>query len=374
MADHKKIPWWVPSVTAEGRRLVQEVLDKEYLNEGEYVELFEKKVAQLLDCKHAIVVTSGTAAMFLSLKALRVGIGDEVLVPDMTFIATANAVDLCGAKPVLVDVDPETMTIDLNSTAAAVTDKTKAIIPVHVTGRGANMAGVLELAKQHRLFVVEDAAEAFMSKQHGKYLGTHGNVGCFSLSPFKIIGTGQGGIIATNDDSLHSRLITLKDQGRPMRGTGGDDIHDTIGYNFKFTNLQAAVGLGQLTELESRMNRIRKTYRLYSEHLNPQTVSLFKFNIEEGELPLWIDGWTTKRNELDSYLRSKNIDCRRFWHPLHTQKAYRQPDDKFIHSTRMAPQSLWLPSAFTLTEEDVRTVCQHVNSFFQRETNSNFQE
>lgn len=375
MTTNKKIPWWVPRVTAEGYRLVQEVLDKGYLNDGEYTELFEKKVASLLDCKHVTAVTSGTAAMFLSLKALGVGIGDEVIVPDMTFIATANAVDLCGAKPVLVDVDPETMTIDLNSAAAAITDKTKAIIPVHVTGRGANMKGILDLARQHRLFIVEDAAEAFLSKYHGRFLGTLGNAGCFSLSPFKIIGTGQGGLIATNDEALHLRLTTLKDQGRPVKGTGGDDRHDTIGYNFKFTNLQAAVGLGQLSDLEFRMNRIRRTYRLYSDHLNPHTISLFKFDIEGGELPLWIDAWTPQRDVLDSFLRSKNIDCRRFWHPLHTQKAYWQPDDdRFIHSTRMAPQSIWLPSAFTLTDEDVLTVCQHVNSFFQRETNSNFQE
>ena len=362
--DNKKIPWWVPNVTDEGQRLVQEVLNKGYLNEGEYTECFEKKVAALLNCKHAIAVTSGTAAMFLSLKALGVGKGDEVLVPDMTFIATANAVDLCGATPILIDINPETMTMDLNSASSAITKKTKAVIPVHVTGRAADMAGVLDLAKKHRLFVVEDAAEAFMSKHNGKYLGTYGNTGCFSLSPFKIIGTGQGGIIVTDDDSLHARLITLKDQGRPVRGTGGDDMHDSIGYNFKFTNLQAAVGLGQLTELEFRMNRIKKTYCLYSKHLKPQTVSLFKFNIEGGELPLWIDGWTDKRNALDSYLRSRNMDCRRFWHPLHTQKPYRQPDDQFIHSTRMSPKSIWLPSAFTLTDEDVLAVCSQVNSFF----------
>lgn len=362
----KKIPWWTPRVTDEGRKLVQEVLDKEYLNEGEYADRFEQEIAKRLHCKHAIAVTSGTAAMFLSLKALGMGPGDEVIVPDMTFIATANAVDLCGATPVLVDINPETMTIDLNAAASAITEKTKAIIPVHVTGRGADMAGVLHLARKHGLFVVEDAAEALMSKQNGSYLGTHGDAGCFSLSPFKIIGTGQGGIIATNNDALHARLITLKDQGRPARGTGGDDIHDTIGYNFKFTNLQAAVGLGQLTELELRMNRIRKTYQLYVEHLNPQAVTLFGFNIEEEELPLWIDGWTEKRDGLDAYLRSRSIDCRRFWHPLHKQKAYRQPDDKFPNSTRMSPKSVWLPSAFTLTDDDVLAVCKEVNFFFKQ--------
>lgn len=344
--------------------MVKEVLKSNYLNEGEFTAQFERKLAKLLGCKHAIAVTSGTAAMFLSLKALGVGSGDEVIVPDLTFIATANAVDLTGAKPVLVDIDPKNLTIDTVSLERAITKKTKAIIPVHVTGRGADMKVIMKIAKQHKLSVVEDAAEAFMSKHKGKYLGTWGDTGCFSLSPFKIIATGQGGIIVTNNTSLYKTLIMLKDQGRPVRGTGGDDIHHTVGYNFKFTNLQAAVGLGQLKKLRSRIQKIRNTYKLYKRHLKPNTVNLFSFDASEGELPLWIDGWTDRRDELDKYLKTKNIECRRFWYPLHTQEPYQLPDQKFTHSTTMSSRSIWLPSAFTLSDKDILRVCKEINLFF----------
>jgi len=363
---NKKIPWWVPQIGEEGRRLAEEVLDGGYLNDGEFTARFEKKIADLLGCKHAVAVTSGTAAIFLSLKGLGVGPGDEVIVPDATFIATANAVDLCGAKPVLVDINPDNLTIDAPAIIRAITSKTKAIVPVHVTGRGADMEAILKIAKEHNLFVVEDAAEALMSKHKGKYLGTWGQAGCFSFSPFKIIGTGQGGMIVTDDDKLEISLRELKDQGRPKKGTGGDDIHRVIGYNFKLTNLQAAVGLGQLSQLEFRIKKIKETYRQYLENLNPNTVSLFKFNITEGELPLWIDGWTDRRNELCEYLSSKNIDYRKFWFPIHTQNPYKLSDDSFLNSSKMLPQSFWLPSAFTLSKEDVLAVCGHINDFFRK--------
>jgi len=364
MDSNKKIPWWIPQTTEKGRVLVNEVLDKDYLNEGEYTTQFEKEVASLLNCKHAIAVTNGTVAMFLSLKALGVGVGDEVIVPDITFIATANSVDLSGAKPVLVDVNPETLTIDPDAVSRAITKKTKAIIPVHVTGRGADMDSILAIAKEHSLFVVEDAAEAFMSKHNRKYLGTIGNTGCFSLSPFKIIGTGQGGIIVTDDDKLFDVITELKDQGRPVRGTGGDDIHNSIGYNFKFINLQAAIGIGQLTQLEFRMSKIKETRKIYQDNLNPGTVELFPFDIKAGELPLWVDGWTEKRDELDAYLKSKNIECRRFWHPIHTQKPYKLPDSDFPNSIKISQKSIWLPSSFTSSKEEIERVCEEINRFF----------
>ena len=174
----------------------------------------------------------------------RSGVGDEVIVPDVTFIATANAVTLTGASPVLVDIDPRTLTLDPQRTERAITTRTKAIVPVHVSGRAADLGAIMDIAQRHGLLVVEDAAEAFLSKHDGKCLGTFGIAGCFSLSPNKTVTTGQGGLVVTDDDRLHVRLRELKDQGRPVRGTGGDDAHDSVGFNFKFTNLQAAIGLG----------------------------------------------------------------------------------------------------------------------------------
>jgi perosamine synthetase len=188
----KKIRWWVPQIGGEEKKLIGKVLVRHFPNEGELTTLFENKIAALLGAKHAVAVTSGTAAIFLALKSLGIGHGDEVIVPDMTFIATANAVEMTGAKPILVDIDPLTLNISIGAIKRAITKKTKAIIPVHVSGRPADMDGIVAVAKRHRIHVVEDAAEALMSKKGGRYLGTFGLLGCFSFSAHKTITTGAG--------------------------------------------------------------------------------------------------------------------------------------------------------------------------------------
>ena len=362
----KAIPWWLPQITGQEYALVKDVLDSNYLNDGDVTTRFEQEVAQLVGAKHAVAVTSGTIALFLALAGVGVGPGDEVIAPDVTFIATANAVMLTGARPVLVDIDPATLNMDPAAMAAAITSRTKAVMPVHVSGRSANLPAILEIARVHGLFVIEDAAEAFMSAVDGKYLGTFGHAGCLSFSPNKTITTGQGGMILTDDDALHLRLRELKDHGRPLRGTGGDDIHHSVGFNFKLTNLQAAVGLGQLSALHHRLERQKQIYRLYAENLSGlQGISLPGFRLEAGETPLWTDALVERRDELDRYLQARGAHCRRFWFPIHTQAPYRLPDDKFPNSTRVIPHALWLPSAFTLSDDDVATVCEYIREFIE---------
>lgn len=362
---NKKYPWWQPEIGEEEKKLILQVLDDNYPNEGTLATEFERVIAKLVGAKYAVAVTSGTAAMFLSLKACNIGPGDEVIVPDLTFIATANAVDMCGAVPVLVDIEPETLNIATSAIERAITTKTKAIMPVHVTGRPADMAAILEIAEQHDLCVIEDAAEAFMSKCNGRYLGTYGKTGCFSFSPNKIVTTGQGGIIVTDNEEVHSRLRELKDQGRPVRGTGGDDIHHSRGYNFKFTNLQAALGLGQLTYLDRRMQRLKKTHEIYAENLKGiDAIQVLPFKTAEGELPLWTDVLVETRNEMVDYLKSRGIDCRKFWHPLHTQKPYQSMNNGLPNASRLSPKALWLPSAFTLSDEDIVYIAGRIKNFF----------
>lgn len=363
----RAIPWWTPQMSGGELQAVQEVLDSNYLNEGDVTERFENELAGLLGVKHVVAVTSGTAAISLALAGVGVGPGDEVIVPDLTFIATANAVSLIGARSVLVDVNPRTLTLDPEAAARAITPRTKAIAPVHVSGRGADMPELLDLARRQGLAVVEDAAEGFLSKKYGKYLGTHGNAGCLSFSPNKTITTGQGGAILTNDASLHRRLRELKDQGRPVRGTGGDDTHYSIGYNFKFTNLQAAVGLAQLRHLHPRLERMRQIYLGYSARLQDlQGLSLPGFDIAGGESPQWTDCLVENRDALDQYLAARQVHCRRFWHPIHTQAPYRLPAERFPNSSRVGPKALWLPSAFTLSDADVADVCRHISAFLEK--------
>ena len=363
----KRIEWWEPQVGEEERELILQVLNSNFLNDGEFTTRFERMLSSLLSCKHVVAVTSGTSALFLALAANNVGPGDEVIIPDITFVATANAVTLTGAKPILIDVDPNTLNLSTMQFKQAITTRTKAVIPVHVSGRPANMPAIMKISREHDLVVVEDAAEALLSKLNGKYLGTIGNAGILSFSPNKTITTGQGGVILSNDDILVVRLRELKDQGRPIRGTGGDDTHNSIGYNFKLTNLQAAIGIAQLNKLTERTNRMKQTYLQYKEGLKGiEELTLLPFQLEKGETPQWVDALTQHRDKLVEYLEAHDIFCRRFWLPLHTHKPYRLSDEKFPNSTNLAAKAFWLPSSFSITDAAVDRVCRLIRKFFNK--------
>jgi perosamine synthetase len=364
--NRNKIVWWAPELGESEQRRVSKVLASNYINDGEVTEEFARKIATLTNASFGIGVTSGTAAIYLSLVALGIGHGDEVIVPDMTFIATPNAVSMTGATAVLADVDPSTLNLSVEAMQAAITSKTKAVVPVHVSGRAADMENILRVCQQRGLVVVEDAAEAFGSRHNGRHLGTFGQTGCFSFSPNKVITTGQGGVIVSDDAAIFQRLRELKDQGRPVRGTGGADVHDRVGFNFKLTNLQAAVGLGQLEKLNARLERIRQTYRIYRDELaGIKGIRVLPFKIDKGEQPQWIDALTERRDELDDFLAKNGAGCRRFWFPLHAQKPYLRDDADFPNSTRLAKEAIWLPSAFQMTDDDVRTVCRLIIQFYR---------
>ncbi len=363
--ERKKLPWWEPVFGAEEKDLLEQVIDSTFLNDGRIVKRLETELADMLECAYVIAVTSGTAAIYLSLKALGIGINDEVIVPDMTYIATANAVSMTGARVKLVDVSPESLCIDVNRIKEAVTSRTKAIIPVHVSGRGANMKKIMAIAEEKNLVIIEDAAEALKSRHEGKYLGTWGHTGCFSLSPFKAITSGQGGFITTNSDTLHQKLKKLKNQGLLGTATGGADFHEEIGFNFKYTDLQAAVSLGQLHDLERRLKRMRQIYELYHQRLKGcQHVRLPACQAQE--VQLWTDMLVEDRKGLVQFLGEQGIDCRPFWYPIHDEPPYQvdRANQHFPISSRIAYQALWLPSAFTLDDDDVNRVCDAVYSFF----------
>jgi perosamine synthetase len=180
----------------------------------------------------------------------------------------------------------------------------------------------------------------------------------------KTITTGQGGLIITDDDELEVRLRELKDQGRPVRGTGGDDVHARIGYNFKLTNVQAAIGLGQLGRLEGRLQRQRAIHRIYAERLRGVPgVRVFDVDLEAGECPQWTDALVDDRDGLVTHLKSRGADSRKFWFPIHTQAPYRLPDGGFPNSTRLGPRAVWLPSAFTLSDDDAMRVCELIRGY-----------
>ena len=261
------IPWWHPVLGDEEAQAVVEVIASGFPNDGELTERFAARIADISGVAHGVGVSSGSAAIYCALVACGVGPGAEVIVPDLTFVATANAVLLAGAEPVLADVRRDDFTLDPVAVADLVTSRTRAIVPVHVNGRGGSIAEIVALADRWGLTVVEDAAEALGSRYAGRPLGSFGHAAAFSFAPTKIVTTGQGGVVVTDDPSIARRVRELKDQGRATRGTGGADHHPVAGFNFKLTNVQAAIGLVQLDRLDQRLAHLRTLEDWYAEEL-----------------------------------------------------------------------------------------------------------
>jgi perosamine synthetase len=353
------IPWFCPEMGLLEREYVLQVLDSNYLNEGDVTARFEQKLAEFLGVRHCVAVTSGTAALTLALMALGIGHGDEVIVPDFTFIATANAVRLAGADVKLVDIEPERLTLDIEKVARAISRRTKAIIAVDVNGRGASYGDLEGIAARKGLFLLCDSAEALGSRYEDRYLGTFGDAGCFSFSANKTITTGQGGVIATGNTDVYHRLLELKDQGRRTRGTGGDDLHPVPGYNFKFTNLQAAVGLAQFEKLRERLAHAKQREGWYIERLrNRPGLALPSLNNRAGEVTQWTDLLVADRAIVETAFRQAGVGFRCFWHPLHRQGPYAADDAEFGTSIEISRRGLWLPSSFTLTEEQAERTAE----------------
>ena len=224
-------------------------LDTGYLIQGRYVEEFEQMVAKFLGVKHAIAVSSGTAALHLSLIAIGIKPGDEVIAPSYTFPATVNVIELVGAKPVLVDVDMDTYNIDVNQIEQKITDKTKAIIPVHLFGNPADMDAIMDIANTYNLMVIEDAAGALGSAYKGQKVGTLGDIGCFSFHPRKIITTAEGGMVVTNNDDLAEKVRMLRNHGIHHGAGNYDFVY--AGFNYRMNELEAILGIAQMKNIES---------------------------------------------------------------------------------------------------------------------------
>jgi len=346
-------------------KLANKVLSSNFFNEGKYTKLVEKKISNLLKVKYAVATTSGTVSLFLALKSIGIKKNDEIIIPNITFPATANAVELAGGKPVLVDINKEDLLINTKSLLKNINKKTRAIIPVHISGRGSNIETILKIARNKKLFVIEDAAEAFMSKKNKKYLGTFGHLGCFSFAPNKIFTTGQGGVIVTNNKSIYKKLYRLKDQGRTRLIKGGDDKYSTIGYNFKFTELQAVLGLTQLNEIKKRKRILINHYAIYKKNLiQNKNFKLIGFDIKNGEVPLWIDVYCSKRNKLYNFLSRKKINCRYFWQPLNMLEAYKKSFYNLENSKKINKKLMWLPSSLNLKKNDLLKICNQINKFY----------
>jgi perosamine synthetase len=363
----KKISFWDPIIGKKEIKYINSAIKMNWPNEGNFTYDFEKKIEKLLKVKHAVCTTSGTISIFLALKSLNISIKDEVIIPDITFGATAMAVKLTGAKLVLVDVDENSRSFDLNKLKQKINKKTKAIIPVHISGRAAEMDEIMNIAKKKNIYIIEDAAEALISKYKNKYLGTIGDLGCFSLTASKIITTGQGGVVVTNDTKLYHRIKLLKNQGIIGRSDGGNVKHEIIGYNFKYTNLQAAMGIAQISSINKRATKQIKIYHFYKKKLKDvKEIKILNFDTKNGEVPLWIDAYAfKKRDKLIDFLKKNKIECRKFWYPLHMQKPFKEKNNNYKVSTKIYKNLFWLPSSLNLNEKKISKVCDLIKFFYK---------
>jgi perosamine synthetase len=326
---------------------------------GPYVRRFEERFADYCGCRHAVAVANGTVALHLALVALSVGPGDEVIVPDLTYIASANAVNYCGAIPVFADVTTDTWTIDPIDVARKITPATRVVMAVHLYGHPAEIDPLHALTQQHDLVLMEDAAEAHGAEYRGRRTGALGTLATFSFFGNKIITTGEGGMVTTDDDDLAQQM-------RLLRGQGMDPARrywfPVVGYNYRLTNVQAAIGLAQLERIEWFVERRRQVAAWYQEHLADSDLTLpgeaswakNVFWLYSVCVPAGID-----RDELILQLDRDGIESRPFFHPLHRLPPYfdASGDDAFPISTDLARRGLSLPSAALLDELDVAYIC-----------------
>lgn len=341
----------------------------EYMDEGGFLtefkrtERFEQMIAEYTGAKHCVVVNNGTISLTLAALALGIQAGDEVIVPNFTMIATPNSVRMFGAVPVFVDVEPETLCLDLDLTRKAITPRTKAIMLVSANGRypKAGIEAFVELAREYGLHLIEDSAQSLGSfYPNGKHVGTVGAVGSFSFSAPKIISTGQGGCLVTDDDDLAFRLRRLKDFGR---SAGGTDIHDWIGYNFKFTELQACIGIEQMKKLPERVVLKKKVFERYWSNLQGiPGFTLFPHDLDH-TVPWFIDSLVDRRSELIDHLKGRGIGTRVMYPPINKQKAYHVEGEHPV-SNEVGLRGLWLPSATQLRPEEIDRICASIREFY----------
>jgi perosamine synthetase len=362
------IPVNEPLLNDRARRYVDECLTTGWISsEGRFITAFEESWARYCGVDHGVAVSSGTAALELAVACLELEPGDEVIMPTFTIISCALAILRAGLKPVLVDSDPRTWCLDVNAVADKITPRTRAIMPVHMYGHPADMDPLLDLARKHNLFIIEDAAESHGAGYKGQIVGGIGDLSCFSFYANKIITTGEGGMILTKHRELSERLRSLRNLCfRPERRF----YHTHAGHNYRLTNIQAAVGLSQVEVIEQHVKQKRWMGQAYNEQLGG--ISGITLPVEEpwATNVYWMYGLVLDDEvgydavELARRLRAKGVDTRPFFLGMHEQPVFRQQGlfegESYPVSERLATRGLYLPSGLALTESQLSRVCEAV--------------
>ena len=362
-----RYPVTEPHLDATDREHLLDAFDSGWISsQGPYLEKFEQGFAAFAGTSHALATCNGTVALHLALMALDVGPGDEVIVPTFTYIASANAIRYCGATPVFVDCSPDTWNLDPDAVAAAISPRTVGILPVHLYGMPCDMIALRQMATRHGLWIVEDAAEAHGATIQEQTVGSFGTIASFSLFGNKIITTGEGGVVTSNDARLVERMALLRGQGMdPARRYW----FPTVGYNYRMTNLAAALGVSQLAKAHLLIAAHRQVHAWYREALAGEELLAW-----QGERPgtasvQWLtsvrlraaENRPTVRDDLMHRLRADGIDTRPFFYPMHVMPPYAS-DARFPIADAVSTSGLNLPSSPRLTADDVQQIASRVRT------------
>lgn len=371
---HDFIPVCEPYLNGNEIKYVNNAVSTGWISSsGSYVNKFEEAFSKYCDCKYGVAVCNGTVAIHLALVALGIGNGDEVIIPSFTMIATAFAVCYTGAKPVFVDADKETWNIDVNKIEEKITDKTKAIIPVHIFGNPCKMGKIEEIAKKHSLYIIEDAAEAHGAEYKGKKIGSFSDIACFSFFANKNVTTGEGGMVVTNNEENYKKAKYYKNVCFPI-DSPRTYLHENIGFNYRMSNLHAAIGLAQTEKADEYRDLRIKNANLYKEYLKDCPGIIFQKDEENSLNVHWMntiiidkEKYGHNKDELVTHLKENNIDTRLLFKSMSRQKSLQ---DFGCDCTREYPVTDWLsdngfylPSASNLKQEDIRYICDTIKGF-----------
>ncbi len=358
---------WIDSSEAE---YLKKVLQKKYLTENKETYKFEKYFKKNLKISYATAVTNWTCGIFACLKALDIEKNDEVIIPNLTFVATANAVILAGATPILCDVDENNLCIDLKKLKKLISKKTKVVIPVHLYGHCCDMDELNKICKKNKIHIVEDAAQAIYSTYKKKYLGTLGIFGGFSFYGNKIITTGEGGIILTNKKKLRDKVYEIKNHGRLKKGVF---VHNKIGFNFMFTEMQAAIGNIQVKKLKKILKKKSEIFQTYKKELSKIKQISFMKNLPENKPVHWFSNIFTKnKSKLKKYLQKNNIQTRDIFLPLNYQPCYKKRNiikninENFPISKKIFNTGLSLPSSYNLKNSELKFIIKKIRKFYSK--------
>lgn len=361
-----KIPQVNPYFTKDEEKEVLDTLRTAWVTEGPKAKAFTEEMLKMTGAKYGVLAPNGTLALYIALMVLGIGEGDEVIVPDFTMIASSNAVYLTGAKPVFVDVLLKDLNIDINKMEAAITKKTKAIMPVHIYGGAVNMDAVIGIAKKHKLLVVEDACQGHGLFYKNKHVGTFGDAGCFSFFADKTFTTGgEGGMVITNSKDIYEKLLYFRNQGRL---SSGSFIHPQIGYNFRMTDLQCAVGLAQIRKFDKILAKRLKNHSIYEKYLfGVKEIRILKPFPYSNFVPFRLNIFAEKLPQLMEFLVENGIQTRGMFYPLHQQpcyKMYSYEDKDFPNSIYAYNHGLSLPVYFSLKERQIKYICDIIKKFY----------